>query len=308
MFLTGKRNKMKRKISGILFGLLFLIGFGILAYPTVSNQWNTYRQSRLISNYEQVVSDMQPEDYTKEWEAAREFDSTLVQNNIYGDVFGSDDVDMKDTDYWKVLNVAGDGVMGYLSIPKINIKLAIYHGTAEDVLQTGIGHMNGTSLPIGGESTHSVLAAHRGLPAARLFTDIDQLKQGDMFYIHVLDETMAYQVDQILDMVDKDDHETLEEALQIQEGEDQVTLFICTPYGVNSHRLLVRGTRVPYNGEEEVESTPVDSMLRAIQNYYMLYLILGLAVTLLVILIMKFLFDRKNKKRSGKTDDMSKEG
>ena len=299
---------MRRKLSGILFGLLFLVGFGILAYPTVSNQWNTYRQSRLISNYEQAVSDMQPEDYTKEWEAAREFDSTLVLNNIYGDVFGSDDVDMKDTDYWKVLNVAGDGVMGYLSIPKINIKLAIYHGTAEDVLQTGIGHMNGTSLPIGGESTHSVLAAHRGLPAARLFTDIDQLKQGDMFYIHVLDETMAYQVDQILDMVDKDDHETLEEALQIQEGEDQVTLFTCTPYGVNSHRLLVRGTRVPYNGEEEVESTPVDSMLRAIQNYYMLYLILGLAVTLLVILIMKFLFDRKNKKRSGKTDDMSKEG
>lgn len=299
---------MKRKISGILFGLLFLIGFGILAYPTVSNQWNTYRQSRLISNYEQVVSDMQPEDYTKEWEAAREFDSTLVQNNIYGDVFGSDDVDMKDTDYWKVLNVAGDGVMGYLSIPKINSKLAIYHGTAEDVLQTGIGHMNGTSLPIGGESTHSVLAAHRGLPAARLFTDIDQLKQGDMFYIHVLDETMAYQVDQILDMVDKDDHETLEEALQIQEGKDQVTLFTCTPYGVNSHRLLVRGTRVPYEGEEEVENTPVDSMLRAIQNYYMLYLILGLAVTLLVILIMKFLFDRKGKKGSGKTDDMSKEG
>ena len=251
---------------------------------------------------------MQPEDYTKEWEAARELDSTLVQNNIHGDVFGSDDVDMKDTDYWKDLNVAGDGVMGYLSIPKINIKLAIYHGTAEDVLQTRIGHMNGTSLPIGGESTHSVPAAYRGLPSARLFTDIDQLKQGDMFYIHVLDETMAYQVDQILDMVDKDDHETLEEALQIQEGEDQVTLFTCTPYGVNSHRLLVRGTRVPYNGEEEVESTPVDSMLRAIQNYYMLYLILGLAVTLLVILIMKFLFDRKNKKRSGKTDDMSKEG
>ncbi len=299
---------MRRKLSGILFGLLFLVGFGILAYPTVSNQWNTYRQSRLISNYEQVVSDMQPEDYTKEWEAAREFDSTLVQNNIYGDVFGSDDVDMKDTDYWKVLNVAGDGVMGYLSIPKINIKLAIYHGTAEDVLQTGIGHMNGTSLPIGGESTHSVLAAHRGLPAARLFTDIDQLKQGDMFYIHVLDETMAYQVDQILDMVDKDDHETLEEALQIQEGKDQVTLFTCTPYGVNSHRLLVRGTRVPYEGEEEVENTPVDSMLRAIQNYYMLYLILGLAVTLLVILIMKFLFDRKGKRGSGKTDDMSKEG
>lgn len=299
---------MKRKLSGILFGLLFLTGFGILVYPTVSNQWNIYRQSRLISDYEKVVSDMKPEDYTEEWEAAREFDSTLVQNNIYGDVFGSDDTQIEDTDYWKVLNVAEDGVMGYLSIPKINVRLAIYHGTAEDVLQTGIGHMNGTSLPIGGESTHSVLAAHRGLPAARLFTDIDQMQQGDMFYIHVLDETLAYQVDQILDMVEKDDHETLEDALQIQEGKDQVTLFTCTPYGVNSHRLLVRGTRVPYNGEEETENTPVDSMLRAIQNYYMLYLILGLAVTLLVILIMKFLFDRKNKKHSGKTDDMSKEG
>lgn len=299
---------MKRKLSGILFGLLFLTGFGILVYPTVSNQWNTYRQSRLISDYEKVVSDMKPEDYTEEWEAAREFDSTLVQNNIYGDVFGSDDTQIEDTDYWKVLNVAEDGVMGYLSIPKINVRLAIYHGTAEDVLQTGIGHMNGTSLPIGGESTHSVLAAHRGLPAARLFTDIDQMQQGDMFYIHVLDETLAYQVDQILDMVEKDDHETLEDALQIQEGKDQVTLFTCTPYGVNSHRLLVRGTRVPYSGEEETENTPVDSMLRAIQNYYMLYLILGLAVTLLVILIMKFLFDRKNKKHSGKTDDMSKEG
>lgn len=299
---------MKRKLSGILFGLLFLTGFGILVYPTVSNQWNTYRQSRLISDYEKVVSDMKPEDYTEEWEAAREFDSTLVQNNIYGDVFGSDDTQIEDTDYWKVLNVAEDGVMGYLSIPKINVRLAIYHGTAEDVLQTGIGHMNGTSLPIGGEGTHSVLAAHRGLPAARLFTDIDQMQQGDMFYIHVLDETLAYQVDQILDMVEKDDHETLEDALQIQKGKDQVTLFTCTPYGVNSHRLLVRGTRVPYNGEEETENTPVDSMLRAIQNYYMLYLILGLAVTLLVILIMKFLFDRKNKKHSGKTDDMSKEG
>ena len=298
---------MKRKLSGILFGLLFLTGFGILVYPTVSNQWNTYRQSRLISDYEKVVSDMKPEDYTEEWEAAREFDSTLVQNNIYGDVFGSDDTQIEDTDYWKVLNVAEDGVMGYLSIPKINVRLAIYHGTAEDVLQTGIGHMNGTSLPIGGESTTVYWQPQRS-SGSRLFTDIDQMQQGDMFYIHVLDETLAYQVDQILDMVEKDDHETLEDALQIQEGKDQVTLFTCTPYGVNSHRLLVRGTRVPYNGEEETENTPVDSMLRAIQNYYMLYLILGLAVTLLVILIMKFLFDRKNKKHSGKTDDMSKEG
>lgn len=288
---------MKRKIANILFGILFLIGFGILIYPTVSDQWNTYRQNQLISSYESQVSDLTEEDFTDEWKKAEAFNSNLTQNNLYGDVFGEDEKDIRTTEYWKVLNVAGDGVMGYLSIPKINIKLAVYHGTADDVLQTGVGHLNGTKLPIGGESTHSVLAAHRGLPSARLFTDIDQMKKGDMFYIHVLDEILAYQVDEILDMVDKDDRETLDKALQIEQGKDQVTLFTCTPYGVNSHRLLVRGTRVPYNGEEEVETTVVDSMLKSVQNYYMLYLILGLSVTLLIILLMRYLFKRKNRNR-----------
>ena len=286
---------MKKKIPGIIFGLMFLIGFGILVYPTVADQWNTYRQSRLISSYERTISDMEPEDLTAEWEKAQAFNDTLTQNSIYGDVFGEEEQELEDTDYWQVLNVGGDGVMGYLSIPKINIRLSIYHGTSDEILQTGVGHLNGTKLPIGGESTHSVLAAHRGLPSARLFTDIDQLEKGDMFYIHVLDETLAYQVDQILDMVDKDDHETLEKALQIEEGKDQVTLFTCTPYGVNSHRLLVRGTRVPYTGEEEA-STPVDTMLEAVQNYYMLYLILGLAITLLIILLMRFLMGSGRKK------------
>ena len=289
---------MKKKIPGILFGLLFLIGFGILVYPTVADQWNTYRQSRLISSYENTIEEMEPEDFTAEWEKARTLNDTLTQNSIYGDVFGEEAQKLEDTEYWQVLNVGGDGVMGYLSIPKINIKLSIYHGTSDEVLQTGVGHLNGTKLPIGGESTHSVLAAHRGLPSARLFTDIDQLEKGDKFYIHVLDETLAYQVDQILDMVDKDDTETLEKALQIEEGKDQVTLFTCTPYGVNSHRLLVRGTRVPYEGEEEVSSTPVDTMLQAVQNYYMLYLILGLSVTLLIILFLRFLMrpGKKNRK------------
>ena len=291
---------MKKKIPGIIFGLMFLIGFGILVYPTVADQWNTYRQSRLISSYERTISDMEPEDFTAEWEKAQAFNDTLTQNSIYGDVFGEEDQELEDTDYWQVLNVGGDGVMGYLSIPKINIRLSIYHGTSDEILQTGVGHLNGTKLPIGGESTHSVLAAHRGLPSARLFTDIDQLEKGDMFYIHVLDETLAYQVDQILDMVDKDDHETLEKALQIEEGKDQVTLFTCTPYGVNSHRLLVRGTRVPYTGEEDVAATPVDTMLEAVQNYYMLYLILGLAITLLIILLMKFLMGSGRKKKGRK--------
>ena len=201
-----------------------------------------------------------------------------------------------------MLNIAGDGVMGYLSIPKINIKLAIYHGTGEDVLQTGVGHLNGTKLPIGGEGSHSVLAAHRGLPSARLFTDIDQLQPGDKFYIHMLDEVLAYEVDQILPMVEKDDMDTLTEAMKVDPDADQVTLFTCTPYGVNSHRLLVRGTRVPYTGEEEVQNTVAETMVQAVQNYYMLYLIMGLSVTILVILIMKFLFGR-HKKQGGKRDD-----
>ena len=287
---------MKRTLLNLFFGLLFLAGFGILAYPTISDQWNTYRQSQLITSYEDTLAEMEPEDYTREWEAARSFNNTFRENNLYGDVFGESDTDITDTEYWGILNAAGDGVMGYMSIPKINIRLAIYHGTGEDILQTGIGHMNGTKLPIGGESTHSVLAAHRGLPSARLFTDVDQLERGDRIYIRILDEILAYEVDQILPMVDKDDMETLQEALRIEEGEDHITLFTCTPYGVNSHRLLVRGVRVPYEGEEEAASTPVDTMIRAVQNYYMLYLVLGLSVTILVILLMRFLFRPRKKK------------
>ena len=288
---------MKKKISAILFGLLFLVGFGILIYPTVSNQWNTYRQSQLISNYQSVVQDMTPEDFTQEWERAEAFNATITQNNLYSDVFGESTTDLQSTEYWKILNEAGDGIMGYLSIPKINIKLAIYHGTADDVLQTGVGHLNGTKLPIGGESTHCVVAAHRGLPSAKLFTDIDQLRNGDKFYIHVLDQVLAYEVDQILPMVDKDDHETLENALKIEEGKDQVTLFTCTPYGVNSHRLLVRGTRVAYNCEEDKEATISESMVESIKNYYMIYTILGLAVTLLVILLLRYLSKKKKNKQ-----------
>jgi len=294
---------MKRKIVNILFGLLFLIGFGILAYPTIANQWNTYRQSRLISDYDQAVSQMDEEDFDKAWEEARAYNATFEQNSIMSDVFGIDEADdIKGTEYWKVLNVGGDGIMGYITIPKINIKLAIYHGTDTDVLQTGVGHLNGTKLPVGGEGNHTVLSAHRGLPSAKLFTDIDQLKEKDRFYLHILDEDMAYEVDQILPMVDKDDYDTLQEALNIEEGQDYVTLFTCTPYGVNSHRLLVRGHRVPYDGE--LETTPTQSMVQAIQNYYMLYLLLGLGVTCLVIFFMRRFMKKKD---AGQTEE-HKEG
>ena len=285
---------MKKKLINFVFLLLFLTGFAILTYPTIADQWNTFRQSRLISDYQETISQMEEEDFEEVWAAARAYNQTFSQNSILSDVFGIDEAEhIEDTEYWQVLNVAGDGVMGYLTIPKINLRLAVYHGTEEQVLQTGVGHMNGTKLPIGGENNHTVLSAHRGLPSAKLFTDIDQLEPGDLFYLHILNEDLAYEVDRILPMVDKDNYDALEEALKIEEGQDQVTLFTCAPYGVNSHRLLVRGHRVPYSGELDTAPTPVESMVQAIQNYYMLYLLLGLSVTVLVIFVLWRIIGRK---------------
>ena len=242
-----------KKILNVVFALMFVAGFLLLTYPTISDQWNTYRQSRLISSYEEAVSTMEPEDFSEEWEKARAFNDTLTENNIYGDVFAGEDEDLEDTEYWSVLNAAGDGVMGYISIPKINVKLSIYHGTSDDILQTGVGHLDGTKLPIGGESTHCVLAAHRGLPSARLFTDLDKLKEGDLFTLRVLEESLTYEVDQIL-IVEPEDME----ALAIDPMQDYCTLITCTPYGINSHRLLVRGHRVLLAEETEPEKTEED--------------------------------------------------
>lgn len=289
---------MKKRLPSILIGLLFLVGLGIMIYPTVSNQWNTYRQNKLISNYEKIVDDMSDEDFSQEWQNAQAFNETISGNNVFADVFGEKSKDSENSEYNRVLNMNNDGIMGYISIPEINIKLAIYHGTSDDVLQTGVGHINGSKLPIGGESTHCVLAAHRGLPSAELFTDIDQLQTGDKFYLHILDKVLAYEVDQILPMVDKDDHQTLQNALSITEGQDYVSLFTCTPYGVNSHRLIVRGHRVEYNGEEDVKQSVGDRMvgdrmLESIKNYYMLILVLGLSITILVIIIMRYVFNKK---------------
>lgn len=287
--------KKKKRLGDILIIGVIVIGFLILTYPTISNQWNRYKQSQQIMYYEEVMCELDEEDFSKEWELARAFNDKMTKNDIYADVFGSDDLGLEETEYWKVLNTANDGVMGYISIPKLGEKISIYHGTADNVLQTGVGHINGTKLPIGGESTHSVLAGHRGLPTAKIFTDLDQIEKGDKFYIHVLDEVLAYEVDQILDMIDKNDMDALSKGLAIEEGEDYVTLFTCTPYGVNSHRLLVRGTRVPYNGEEDESASAADTMLESVQNYYMLYLILALAIIVLVTLILKFYSDRKMK-------------
>ena len=289
---------MRRKIFSILFGLLFLAGFGILAYPTISNQWNTYRQSRLISHYKEITENTDQRDFSREWEKAKRYNESITVNQpVSADVFSAGGQEDEDSEYWNVLNLSGDGMMGYISIPKINVELAIYHGTADDVLQTGVGHIEGTKLPVGGEGNHTVLAAHRGLPSAKLFTDLDQLVEGDEFYIHIFDEVLAYQVDQILPMVDKDDTEALTGALAIEEAKDYVTLFTCTPYGVNTHRLLVRGVRTEYNGEEERPETPAEAVSGLLQDYYMFFLLGGVAVTALAIAGIRVLARKKEKKR-----------
>ena len=291
-----KKLPLKKRIPEILIWLMFVVGFLIFAYPTISDQWNTYRQSRLISNYESAMGEMSPEDFSAEWAKAEAYNKTVTYNDFTQDVFSGEEVSMEGTEYWSVLNIGNDGIMGYLMIPKINQTIPIYHGTSDKVLQKAIGHLSGTSLPIGGEGTHCVVAAHRGLPSAKLFTDVDQLKEGDKFYAHILDKTFAYEVDQILPMVDKDDLDTLTGAMQIEEGKDYMTLLTCTPYGVNSHRLLIRGHQVEYFGENEKEGvTPIESTLQSVQNYYMLYGILTAAVLIVLYLIIR----KVVKKRKG---------
>ena len=282
---------MKRKIFTILFALLFLVGFGILAYPTISNQWNTYRQSRLISNYKDITENTDTEDFDREWERAKGYnDSITVNQPMSADVFSAGGQEDKDSAYWNVLNIAGDGMMGYLSIPKINVELAIYHGTSDEVLQTGVGHIEGTKLPIGGESNHTVLAAHRGLPSARLFTDLDQLEEGDQFYIHIFDEVLAYEVDQIL-VTEPDEVD----ALQIVEGQDYVTLYTCTPYGVNTHRLLVRGHRIETPENVNLGNGAVD----IIRTQSGMTVLITLAVVGLLILLFRIwrIFRARKKKQ-----------
>ena len=293
-----KKVPLKKRIPEILIWLMFIVGFLIFAYPTISDQWNTYRQSRLISNYESAMVEMTPEDFSAEWAKAEAYNKKITYNDFTQDVFSGEEVSMEGTEYWEVLNIGNDGIMGYLMIPKINQTIPIYHGTSDKVLQKAIGHLSGTSLPIGGEGTHSVVAAHRGLPSAKLFTDVDQLKEGDKFYAHILDKTFAYEVDQILPMVDKDDLDTLTGAMQIEEGKDYMTLLTCTPYGVNSHRLLIRGHQVEYFGENEKEGvTPIESTLQSVQNYYMLYGILTAAVLIVLYLIIrKVVKKRKDSK------------
>lgn len=282
----------KRKGSTLLVIILFILGLGLLLYPYISNEWNTYRQSQLISTYENVVAEKEDEiDYTKEWERAHAYNKALLPS-ILPDSFAIAAANEEpDKEYMACLNIAEDGMMGMIEIPKINIKIPIYHTTSEEILQKAAGHLEGSSLPVGGMDTHAVISAHRGLPSAALFTDLDRLEEGDHFLLHVLDETLCYEVDQI-SVVEPEDTE----ALSVEPGRDLVTLLTCTPYGVNSHRLLVRGFQVPYE-EEVLEETITSIEDMSLHTNYLLWVVVGLSITALFILLL-LLGDRRRRKKA----------
>ena len=287
---------MKKKSSKIVIILIFLAGLSLLLYPFVSNQWNNHRQKQLIGNYESVISDKEAAgniDYAAEMKKAEAYNDALLPS-ILPDSFAVADASTEtDSSYEDSLNIAGDGMMGIVEIPKIAIKLPIYHGTGDEVLQKAAGHLEGSSLPIGGESTHAVISAHRGLPSASLFTDLDQLEIGDHFLIHVLDETLCYEVDQIL-VVDPEDTS----ALAVEDGEDLVTLLTCTPYGVNTQRLMVRGHRVPYEEQSVAdEQTPLSGL--SLHTNYLLWVVVGIVITGVFILIL-FIREKKLQKKAAK--------
>ncbi len=289
-------SRWKKLLPNLLLGLIFLVGLGIFTYPTVSDQWNRYHQSKAIASYEKQVEHTSQENFDDAWAEAKAYNETITENTFQGGSFSQEEINLRDTPYWQALNLGDNGLMGYLSVPKIDQKLPIYHGTSDGVLQIAAGHLMGTKLPIGGEGNHSVLAAHRGLPSAKLFSDLDQMEIGDKFYIHVLDQTLAYEVDQILPMVDKDDIEALTEDMKNIEGEDHVTLFTCTPYGVNSHRLLVRGVRTAYHGEDS-EKVSDETMLESIQDYYMLYGLFAAAVLIMAVSFIQIFLRKRHSRR-----------
>lgn len=241
---------MKKHISTIFLFLILIVGLSLILYPSFSDWWNTMHTSHAIADYDSVMSEMTPDDFSHLFDAAVVYNENLRRVSYplmyYDQVEG----------YHDLLNITGNGIMGYIDIPKIGIQLPVYHGTSEGVLQIAVGHVEGTSLPTGGENTHAVFSAHRGLPSAKLFTDLDKIEVGDTFTLTVVDRLMTYEVDQILVVLP---HEV--EPLYVQEGRDLVTLITCTPYGINTHRILVRGTRIENPEEAKVIRVTADAVL-----------------------------------------------
>lgn len=272
----------KKHISTIIIALIFMAGLGFLLYPTVSNLWNRAHQSRAIATYTKQVEKLDDSQNKEMLKAARKYNKSLLKKSDHWKLSKKDK-----KKYESLLDVSGTGIMGYIEVPKIDCSLPIYHGTDEGALQIAIGHLEGSSLPVGGKSTHCVLSGHRGLPSARLFTDLDQMEEGDVFVLNVLGRKLAYEVDQIK-VVLPDEMSDLE----IVQGKDLCTLVTCTPYGINTHRLLVRGHRTKY-----IEETVVRVQKEAEKKETGIWLLAsGGAVFLIIIIIV--VVKRRRKRRN----------
>lgn len=282
---------MKKKssfVTAILIAAL-LAGALLLLYPTVSDYWNSFHQSRAIASYAEQVADLDNNTYDQIWAEARAYNETL-DNSTSRFVMTEEQRDI----YEALLNVADNGVMGYIEIPRVKCNLPIYHGTDEAVLQVAIGHVQGSSLPVGGAGTHCVLSGHRGLPSAKLFTNLDKLQTGDIFMLRVLDNVLTYEVDQILIVEPQETG-----ALRIEEGKDYCTLVTCTPYGINTHRLLVRGHRIDNIEEAKTVRVTAD----AIQIEPLLVAPVVAIPILLLLLILLLLPKQPRKKHGGEADE-----
>lgn len=288
---TNKTQKKKKSgsASTIILVAIFFVGLSVLLYPTISDFWNEKRQSQAIVNYDDLIVDLTPEDYSALFSQADNYNAKIRNMNFPF-------LNHKNIaeEYYNTLDINGDGMMGYITIEKIKVQLPIYHGTSDKVLNSAVGHVEGSSIPVGGVNTHSVLSAHRGLPSAKLFTNLDKMEVGDIFTIRILDRTITYQVDRILIVLPQETND-----LNIIPGGDYCTLVTCTPYGINTHRMLVRGTRI-----ENIEPEKVINVIT--QAYQIDPLIVTPAVAapmlgiLLIVLIVK---SRPKKKKKTPTDD-----
>ena len=280
---------MRKHLSTILLVFILLIGLSLLLYPSVSDYWNSFHQTRAIATYAENVAKLDNAQYDELWEEARAYNEALrFRSNPY---YLSEE---QKAQYESLLDVSGLGVMGYIEIPEIDVSLPIYHGTEESVLQVAVGHLDWTSLPVGGESTHCVLSGHRGLPSAKLFTNLDKLQAGDIFLLRVLDEVLTYEVDQILIVEPQETG-----ALRIEKGKDYCTLVTCTPYGINTHRLLVRGHRIDNIEEAKTVRVTAD----AIQIEPLLVAPVVAIPILLLLMILLLLPKQPRKKHGGDADE-----
>ncbi len=278
-----KSKKLSDRVITILLVVILLVGLSVLLYPTVANWWNTRSMSRAVASYDETVEAMTEEDYEVYFEAARRYNEQVYELGSETALIHPERL----SGYEEILDITGTGIMGYVTIERIGIELPIYHGTEANVLAAGAGHMEGSSFPIGGEDTHSVISAHRGLPSSMLFTDLDQMEEGDLFEITVLNETYTYEVDQIRTILP-----TEYEDLYIEPGEDYCTLMTCTPYGINTHRLLVRGVRTDKSMHIKVDADAnrVNFLLVAVV----------IAIPMLLILLVWFLVRTRRTRRNSK--------